>query len=140
MTAATKKRSFKRLALTVAMVIGCVIVGGYFFFHPNGHWYRSQFFDGIPRSALRNYHREQADYFKENGRFREGLHLKEWHTDKKEIVLGFANENSDIQKYCPDCIFSDKSYKIGAFGKFDNEDIVWTIDDQGNLVGVKTAK
>lgn len=135
-----KKEISKRLALIFVLAFSCVVAAGYFFFHPNGHWYRSQFFDGVPRSALRSYHREQTDYFKENGRFREALHLKEWHTNRKEIILGFASENAEIQKYCPDCIFEEKHYKIGAFGKFDGEDVFWTIDDQGNLIGVKTSK
>jgi hypothetical protein len=134
------KRTSKVLGVCVLMYFA-FFVYAYFFspLFPDGKVQQKEAFSAEARTVLLSYHKQQSEYFSAHHSFRLDLHKREDFREGRNFKYGFANEVPEIAKHCPDCRLTESSFKIGAFGVYKGQDVVWVMDDEGRLVNVSGA-
>jgi hypothetical protein len=126
-----------RGGIVVIVLLVAFFLYSYFFGSMyGGRSYQRQSFSAEARLLLAKYQEEQAQYFKSNNKFDRNLKPSVDPDGFKDFKLGF-NDVDPVSKYCPDCTFSDRAYKVAAYGKFKGEDVIWSVDNNGTLAPVR---
>jgi hypothetical protein len=120
----------KNKAIAFSVFVALLGGGWLYFYGLKAEKYRTE---ALEKGILLEYSREQTQYFRENGRYRPDLHSSVRYQNVKGVMVGFANEMPQISSYCGDCVFSDSSYKSGAYSRVHGDELVWTIDNSGQL-------
>jgi len=60
------------------------------------------------------YYKEQTEAMADKGKFREDISKREPYSTSKIFKIGFIDDSEEIRTLCPDCKFSESSFKIGA--------------------------
>lgn len=122
----------------IALFVICVGFSYLIFFSdmPGGRRYEKKGFDAAAKVLLGDYLGAQKRNFKQNGKYEKDLHHSVEFNQSDLVKLGFRDDPT-VAKFCKDCELSEKAFKIAAYGTYRSHEVVWTIDDSGNLVQVQ---
>ena len=130
------KKGAKIFVVSLVLIFGFYFIMYYWGHMYGGRHYQRKVFDSEAKILLSDYHKEQKFYFARDKKFSFDLHSSKKYSEAANFKLGF-NDNERVSKYCSECALSGVAYKIAAYSVYEGEDVVWTMDNAGNLRSVK---
>jgi hypothetical protein len=108
------------------------MVYGYHFSHMyGGKYYQRKAFMSEAHVVFMDYSRHQMEYFKDHGNYDQEFHKLNIAPRTRNFKIGFANKDAYIKKINQNCMISNLSYLICAYGKYKGEVIFIEMNEKG---------